>query len=120
MSHMRGFVGIDAGVLDKPKPGAAHLRVLISRHTSCHLSAIELDVQVARPGHLHARETGASSELRLQFRSDRPRRTLQPLGQFKSNGECHLSKLKPGRQLNGKSRDFYAVKLSNGCLDARL
>src|ERR1700722_5697121 len=47
MADVRGFVGVDAGVLDETEAGAADLRVLVGRDAADGGGAVEADVQVA-------------------------------------------------------------------------
>ena len=48
VADVRGFVGVDAGVLDEPKAGSAKVGVFIVRDAHDSSGAVEPDVQVAR------------------------------------------------------------------------
>ncbi len=120
MPDVRGLVRIDARVFDQAEAFAADAGVLIRSDTLRRRRAVELHIQIARAGDLHARHTVDLRQLGLQLLRNRARRLLEPLGKLKRDRQRHLAKLELRRQLNRELRQLHAVALAQQRLDARL
>ena len=106
MADVRGFVGVDAGVLDETETGTAEIGVLVAGHALDDEGAVEPDVEVAGAGNLKGGDAGQVGELRgqglLQLLSDDAGSLAEALGQLKGDGQGELAEDDGWRLLDGK------------------
>jgi hypothetical protein len=109
MADVRGFVGVDAGVLDQAEAGATDIGVLIGGDSAHGSSAIEADVEVSGSGDFYAGnalEIGKNSgEFGCELCCDDARSLAKALGQLEGDREGELAESDAGRLLNRELRE---------------
>ncbi len=113
MADVRGFVGVDASVLDEAEAGAAEVGVLVVGHALDEEGAVEADIEVTGSGDLEGSDAGEVGELGgeglLELLGDDARGFAEALGELEGDGEGELAEGDRGRLLDGELGDGEVV-----------
>ena len=122
VTDVRGLVGVDAGVLDEAKAGAAEIGVLVAGDAGDERGAVEPDVEVTGAGYLDGGNAGqvgkVGGEGLLKLGRDDAGRFAEALGELEGERQGKLTELDLGGLLHCDARQRDGVGGKKDGLDA--
>jgi hypothetical protein len=119
---VRGFIGVDAGVLVQAEAGTTDIGVLIGSNAADGSGTVEADIEIACSGDFYAGDAfqfrESCRQLGCQLCRDGARSFAETLGKFEGNRKSEFTKGDAGRLLDSKLRQGDVVLCEKYGLDA--